>query len=74
MTATVDSAARAALWEAYRHHGVAAWSPTSRNPRSAQYAHALLLGWLWSPRAGALAITPEGMDALEPYMPRRDAE
>lgn len=74
MTATVDSAARAALWQAYRHHGLAAWSPTRRNPHAEQYAHALLLGWLWSPRAGVLAITPEGMAEIDQYMPRGDAE
>lgn len=68
------SAARAALWQAYRHHGLAAWSPTGRNPHAAQYDHALQLGWLWSPRLGTLAITPEGMAALAEYMPRRSAE
>jgi hypothetical protein len=68
-----SSAARAALWQAYRRHGLAAWCPTRRNPHSAQYAHALLLGWLWSPRPGALAITPEGMAQLAGYMPRRRA-
>jgi hypothetical protein len=66
-----DSAARAALWEAYRQHGMLAWAPTRNNPRRAQYAHALLLGWLWEPRPGALAITAVGLEQLRQYMPRR---
>lgn len=65
-----DSAARAALWQAWCQHGSHAWVPTKRNPHAAQYAHALLRGWLWEPREGALAITPTGMAELAGYMPR----
>jgi hypothetical protein len=64
-----DRAARAALWRAYLHHGIAAFSVTARNPNAAEYRRAVLLGWLWEPRPGALAITPQGLDALAPYMP-----
>lgn len=70
MTAMHDNAARAALWQAYCHHGSHAWTPSRHNPHGPQYCRALALGWLWEPRPGALAITPDGLDALAGYMPR----
>jgi hypothetical protein len=66
---TADRSARAALWQAYLHHGIATFAATTRNPNREQYRRCLLLGWLWEPRPGALAITPEGLDVIRPFLP-----
>lgn len=66
-----DRAARAALWQAYLHHGMHAWAPSRHDPHAAQHRHALSRGWLWEPREGALAITPEGLEAIRPFLPHQ---
>jgi hypothetical protein len=66
-----DRASRAALWQAYRHHALHAWTPARHDPHAEQYARALLLGWLWEPRPGTLAITEAGLAELSAFMGRR---
>jgi hypothetical protein len=74
-----ESAARAALWQAYCHHGLNRFRPTDRHPEQTVYRRAVELGWLWQPADGWYAITPDGLKAIEPFrraerLPDRPAE
>jgi hypothetical protein len=71
VTAIHDSAARAALWQAWRQHGGGTWRPARLNPHAEQYRRAVGLGWLWEPQDGYFAITQAGIEALDGYMPRQ---